>query len=375
MSPPLAERNTGDIIPAADHNDVKDYIEDGTYRVKTAYLLTVPGSAPSAAKGIIYYDSGTDKFKQCTDGSNFTDLGGGYQPTYIVKTGGTVGVDCTHTTIAAAISDAQTGLKYIYIKNGTYAETLTINWADVSLVGESKAGVQIQPPSGHGINIRSTGITIKNLTVNNPTGGHVSFGIDCSTTSDFSNLLVENCVISGTFYACFEIVPNNIAVTNIKIINCTIQPEYLVDYAPGPEGIEMYSNGTATIRDVWFTNNKIITTGTFSGNAYGIAIFGYGSHVERIYVQNNTIKLDATVTKQIAFDFRTTNPAILSKIFIDCNTIDVTGSTDDYCMRLGVGTVDSILLINNYVKCDVGLVISKGAGTYTNIVDLWNILG
>ena len=38
MSAPLVDRNTGDLIPASDHNDVKDYIEDGTYRVNTLSL-------------------------------------------------------------------------------------------------------------------------------------------------------------------------------------------------------------------------------------------------------------------------------------------------------------------------------------------------
>lgn len=38
MAAPLVERSTGDIIPASDHNDVKDYIEDGTYRVNTLSL-------------------------------------------------------------------------------------------------------------------------------------------------------------------------------------------------------------------------------------------------------------------------------------------------------------------------------------------------
>ena len=33
MGTTLVERSTGDVIPAADHNDVKDYIEDGTTRV------------------------------------------------------------------------------------------------------------------------------------------------------------------------------------------------------------------------------------------------------------------------------------------------------------------------------------------------------
>ena len=38
MAAPLVDRSTGDTIPAADHNDVKDYIEDGTYRVNTLSL-------------------------------------------------------------------------------------------------------------------------------------------------------------------------------------------------------------------------------------------------------------------------------------------------------------------------------------------------
>ena len=38
MAAPLVERSTGDVIPAYDHNDVKDYIEDGTYRVNTLSL-------------------------------------------------------------------------------------------------------------------------------------------------------------------------------------------------------------------------------------------------------------------------------------------------------------------------------------------------
>lgn len=38
MAAPVVERSTGDTIPASDHNDVKDYIEDGTYRVNTLSL-------------------------------------------------------------------------------------------------------------------------------------------------------------------------------------------------------------------------------------------------------------------------------------------------------------------------------------------------
>ena len=38
MTAPLVERATNDPIPASDHNDVKDYIEDGEYRVNTKAL-------------------------------------------------------------------------------------------------------------------------------------------------------------------------------------------------------------------------------------------------------------------------------------------------------------------------------------------------
>lgn len=38
MGAPLVDRNTGDIIPAADHNDVKDYVEDAQYRINTQSL-------------------------------------------------------------------------------------------------------------------------------------------------------------------------------------------------------------------------------------------------------------------------------------------------------------------------------------------------
>ncbi len=38
MAPPIVERFTGDLIPAADHSDILPYIETGTYRVNTSEL-------------------------------------------------------------------------------------------------------------------------------------------------------------------------------------------------------------------------------------------------------------------------------------------------------------------------------------------------
>lgn len=57
MSAPLVERNTGDVIPADDHNDVKDYLEDGTYRINTKNLVvTVGDTANVIAASLINND-------------------------------------------------------------------------------------------------------------------------------------------------------------------------------------------------------------------------------------------------------------------------------------------------------------------------------
>ena len=84
MSAPLVERSTGDLIPAADHNDVKDYIEDATYRVNTlsleiqgteiitedGYAKPVRIMAPDSG-GIVFYDSaGTTQIAKLDESGN-----------------------------------------------------------------------------------------------------------------------------------------------------------------------------------------------------------------------------------------------------------------------------------------------------------------
>jgi len=90
MSPPLVDRSTGDIIPASDHNDVKDYIEDGTYRVNTL-SLNISGDeiidanryvkpvriVNASASGLIFYASdGITKIAELDENGNLLLLGG-----------------------------------------------------------------------------------------------------------------------------------------------------------------------------------------------------------------------------------------------------------------------------------------------------------
>jgi len=84
MSPPLVVRSTGDVIPASDHNDVANYIEDGTYRVNTLslevgsvevidtnrYITPVRLKNPDAG-GLLFYDSaGTTQIAKLDESGN-----------------------------------------------------------------------------------------------------------------------------------------------------------------------------------------------------------------------------------------------------------------------------------------------------------------
>ena len=74
MSPPLVDRNTGDIIPASDHNDVKDYVEDGTYRVNTLSLSIGGNSAINSAQDFLPPSSGGSDLGTTTLGFGYMFL-------------------------------------------------------------------------------------------------------------------------------------------------------------------------------------------------------------------------------------------------------------------------------------------------------------
>ena len=67
MGDALVERSTGDVIPASDHNDVKDYLEDGTTNINTLSLsiqgvgevISDAGVITNVTGDITQFDSGT----------------------------------------------------------------------------------------------------------------------------------------------------------------------------------------------------------------------------------------------------------------------------------------------------------------------------
>lgn len=89
MTAPLVDRVTGDLIPAADHNDVKDYIEDATYRVNTLslsvggttvinssrHVLPVRIQAPDSSGILFYASDGSTLVAKLDESGNLHILG------------------------------------------------------------------------------------------------------------------------------------------------------------------------------------------------------------------------------------------------------------------------------------------------------------
>jgi hypothetical protein len=70
MTAPLVTRSAGDIIFSSDHNDVMAYVESGTYRVNTTYVVNQPVTLPTSlgTVGVIAYDTSISTLKFSNNG-------------------------------------------------------------------------------------------------------------------------------------------------------------------------------------------------------------------------------------------------------------------------------------------------------------------
>ena len=84
VSPPLVERSNGDIIDVSDHNDIRNYVELGTYRIDTL-SLDIGGTeiidsarkikpvyiiAPDAGGILFYASNGTTQIAKLDESGN-----------------------------------------------------------------------------------------------------------------------------------------------------------------------------------------------------------------------------------------------------------------------------------------------------------------
>lgn len=97
--------------------------------------LEPDASAPSAAKGVIYYDSGTDKLQISEDGSTFVDVG-------LTNLTGVV------TSVGAATSIADKALSTAKLADGTDGELIT--WDAAGVIAHVAAGTATQVLTSNG---------------------------------------------------------------------------------------------------------------------------------------------------------------------------------------------------------------------------------
>jgi len=211
--------------------------------------LEPDASAPSAAKGVMYFDSGTDKLKISEDGATFVNLGAG-SATYdavVAASGG------DYTTLGAAITGGATS---IFIKDGTYAETGAITLpANCTLVGESKTGTIINMQTN--LLTIGEGNTLQNF--------HIKSSRDITLVQcSGNNILIFNCIIENTLAtasvdtgACVAI-DDGVGRTGNRIIGCKIIVFSGTVDNPNKRGIQ----GTSASARFQIDNCEIIGAGS-----------------------------------------------------------------------------------------------------------------
>ena len=146
--------------------------------------------------------------------------------TYVVKAGGTPGVDCDFTTV----SDALGSNRSIFIKNGTYAENLNlIDLSNLIMRGESYYTVVCNSGADDAITLDGcTDVLLEQLTIEIMNTGYSAINFSESAgVSD--NVTIRDCLIennSGGTASGISSENAEISVTNNRLISNTASTGY-----------------------------------------------------------------------------------------------------------------------------------------------------
>lgn len=205
MAAPLVDRSPNDVVPASDHNDVKDYIEDGSYRVKTLYIeLAEETGAPAGTKGAIYYNTSTEKFYQCKDGSTYVPLDG-YTVTAKNSEYSVTASDCdgfriftndgASDVVIFNLPAVSTGYKITFIVAENYELVITANGADLIYSEDETGGVKSVSNSTKGRAITLIGSASGKWMIQSDEGQWVVDTISKTISSDaYSLITVSNTI-------------------------------------------------------------------------------------------------------------------------------------------------------------------------------------
>ena len=337
---------------------------------------------------------------------------------YVVKTGGLLGVDCTHTTIASALTDAAvaTGAKEIFIKNGTYTEAVSIGADNTTLVGESMNGVIIQQlVTGAGAVIYVPNykqFAIRTMTVKCATASASISGVyiynNLNPGQTLYDYRIENCHFicnnfaysdgnASLFMSVYGTATTGNIIKGVVVRGCffestiphvaiggmVITPNNQACYLHHVKIVDNYFIGKTT------TDNPNTTIG--DGSIVGMVGFvannsqnGGTCTIEHIIFSGNTMECDYTpYTYCVPVCFHADNAqgggiAIMRRYNAENNVIATYGGTNQYGIIVerqpvaGTATNDQGTVVGNTTNGPGGTNAVLNIGTCTNVVDSGN---
>jgi len=388
------ETNTGFINSLTSTTAQLNYLSTTTSDVQTQINNAGGGSSsPLTTKGDIYtYDSadarlaiGTNDQVLTADSAEATGMkwatagSGGGTASYTAVVAASGG---DYTTIAAAISAGETT---IFIRDGTYAESLTITNTGTTLIGESRKGVIIAPTSGENINGSAmSNFELRNLTLKRTAAASTDELI--RWLGDWTGFKLINCDFiwedtgniqyGGVVGLSYQ--GSGAAFIDVQVIGC-----YFKETGGGGSG---YEGGMLRIDNssVAGTINGIVIDGnTFnnddgSSTSMSIALTtGQDSattYMGNISITNNSIWInDAGTNHGIDIGGRDGRSASIKNVAITGNTINISGGTDvGINLRTDEKTLQYITISGNSIIADTAIKMTQSS---SGVIDAITIVG
>lgn len=165
-------------------------------------------------------------------------------------------------SIQTAINGATSG-QTICVADGTYVGALSINKDNLTIEGQSQAGVIIDATAatGYHFTVEGSNIVLRNFTLNGKNTSPASYGIKASglnASTQRTNLTIENVTVNNTYRSGIDIN----GIDGVTVNNVTVSG---VPYGVG-----------LALSDV---NNATVSNVTTSNNTWGgVAVYTYGRY-------------------------------------------------------------------------------------------------
>ncbi|MCP4346876.1 MAG: hypothetical protein GY795_15275 [Desulfobacterales bacterium] len=244
------------------------------------------------------------------------------------------------TSINAALNELSPGAK-IFIKQGIYRETVSLNKSGISLIGDSRGKVRIKSYQGVALHCSENGCIVRNIAISYVGGKN----IPCIKI-DGSDLVLENCSATSGGLACIAMQnKSNPVIRGNKIHDCKGIGIACYEYSRGIiENNDISGSIQDGIRirmaDPIVRNNRI-----HARNKSGIVCSEYSNGI----IENNDISGNTSAGIII---LNRANPIIKSNKINKGNTVGI------FCTEAGRGIIEDNDISDNL---KTGIIIENKA--------------